>query len=254
MMDNGLIRPGHIVGLRGITALRGIEQGTNGRLTLRALATHRDAERSPLVRSHCPALAEAFARVATVRIRNQATVGGNLAHADPAQDPPPMLLALDGEVDIVSLSGRRTVPLDGSFFRGMFETVVADGELLTAIHVPPLPDGARATYVKFLPRTVDDYATVAVAAVLARDDDGRCTHVRIALGAAGPVAFRAHAAERALAGRPVDERAIADAADLAAEASDPIADLRGSVAYKRQMVRVWTARALRSLTPRAAVA
>ena len=157
-----------------------------------------------------------------------------------------MLLALDAQVEIVSLAGRRTVPLDG-FFTNVFETALADGELLTAIQVPPLPTGARATYVKFLPRTVDDYATVSVAAVLARDADGRCTYARLAVGAAGPVAFRVHAAEGALMGRAIDDRAIADAAEIASLASDPIPDLRGSAAYKREMVRVWTARALRSL-------
>src|SRR5687767_9179811 len=115
LMKQGLLRPGHVVGLRGVAELRGIAMEADGSLVINACATHREAERSPLVRAHCAALAEAFARVATVRIRNQATVGGNLAHADPAQDPPPILLALGAELRLVSAAGTRTVPLSAFF-------------------------------------------------------------------------------------------------------------------------------------------
>ena len=110
-----------------------------------------------------------------------------------------------------------------------------------------MPDGARAAYKKFLPATLDDYATVSVAAVVATDASGACTHARIALGGAGPVPLRAHDAERALMGRRVDDAAIREAAALAAAATDPIADLRGSAEYKRAMAAVWTERALREV-------
>src|SRR5439155_5082788 len=126
MMQQGLITAGHIVGLRGIKEMNGISALPDGGIEIRSLTTHRQAERSSDVRSYCQTLAENFSRVATVRIRNQGTVGGNLAHADPAQDPPPMLMALDGEAVIAGKSGQRTVSLDG-FFRDFFETAIADG-------------------------------------------------------------------------------------------------------------------------------
>jgi carbon-monoxide dehydrogenase medium subunit len=232
-----------VVGLRGVAELRGITKDADGSLIINACATHRDAERSPEVRAHSAALADAFARVATVRIRNQATVGGNLAHADPAQDPPPILLALDAEVRIARVGGARTIPLT-SFFKDVFETDLRDGELIRSIRVPALPRGARATYLKFLPRTADDYATVGVAVMVARDQGGRCTQVRIALSAVGPVPFRAVAAESALVGAIPDQSAIERSAVLAAEATDPFDDVRGSAAYKKDMTRVFVRRAL----------
>jgi carbon-monoxide dehydrogenase medium subunit len=247
LMKQGLLRPGHIVGLRAIDELRGIMAEADGSLVINACATHRDAERSPLVRGHCAALAEAFARVATVRIRNQATIGGNLAHADPAQDPPPILLALGAELRLVSAAGARTVPLS-AFFKDVFETELRPGELIRSIRVPPLASGACAVYLKFLPRTADDYATVGVAAMLARDANGRCTEARIALSAAGPVPFRADKAERSLLGSVVDAAAIEQAAGLSADAAEPFDDVRGSAAYKKDMVRVFVRRALEAVS------
>jgi carbon-monoxide dehydrogenase medium subunit len=246
LMEQGLVRPGHVVGLQGVAELRGIRRLPDGGLEIRATATHRQAETAAAVREYCSTLAENFSRVATIRIRNQATVGGNLAHADPAQDPPPMLLALDASVAIAGKGGERVVPLDG-FFRDFFQTALAEGEVLTAVRLPPLPAGTRTTYVKFLPRTEDDYATVSVAAALALGADGRCQHLRVALGSAGPVPLRAHRVEAALQGQRLTPAAIDAAADLVREEVDPIDDIRGSARYKREMARVWTGRALKSL-------
>jgi aerobic carbon-monoxide dehydrogenase medium subunit len=234
------------VGLRSVPELKGISRTADGWLSIGASTTHREVELSPLVSSHCPALADAFSRVATVRIRNQATVGGNLVHADPAQDPPPMLLALDAEVRVATPTAEYTQPLDG-FFTDVFETALQPGELLREIRVPPLPADARSTYVKFLPGSQDDYATVSVAAVLATDGQGVCTHARIGLGAVAPTALRAARAEEALVGRALSWSSIADAAEEAARIADPLDDVRGSAAYKRKMVRVLTARALTAL-------
>jgi carbon-monoxide dehydrogenase medium subunit len=243
LMKQGLVRPGHVIGIRGVPELAGISQAADGSLVIGACATHRSVERSPDIRARIPALAETFARIATVRIRNQGTVGGNLAHADPAQDPPPALLALDAELSLASARGERTVAIDG-FFTDVFETVLEPGELIQSVRIPALPAGARFAYVKFLPRTADDYATVSVAAVIARDVNGRCSHARVALGAAGPVPFRATAAEAALVGTPLTSAAIDEAAERAASQADPFDDVRGSAAYKKEMARVITRRAL----------
>ena len=245
LMKQDLVRPSRVVGLRRLAQLRAIHAGGDG-LRLGALATHEAIARSGAVREHAPALAATFAAVATVRIREQATIGGSLAHADPAQDPPVTLLALDASAIAMSKGRARTIPLE-ALFVDVFETSLEPGELLMRVEVPPLPAGARATYKKFLPTTLDDYATVSVAAVVATASDGTCTHARIALGGAGPVPFRAHDAERALVGRRVDPVAIREAAGLAAAAADPIDDLRGSAEYKRAMAAVWTERALREV-------
>lgn len=247
LMKQELIRPARVIGLRRLAQLRAIDAtGAVGGLRLGALATHGALARSGAVRAHAPALAATFAAVATVRIREQATLGGNLAHADPAQDPPVTLLALDGVAVAMSRERARRIPLD-ALFVDVFETSLEPDELLVRVELPPLPAGARATYKKFLPTTLDDYATVSVAAVVATDDRGTCTHARIALGGAGPVPLRARDAERSLAGRKLDDEAIREAAALAAAATDPIDDLRGSAEYKRAMAGVWTERALREV-------
>ena len=246
LMQQGLVQPGHVVGLRGVQGLRGINKTTDGGLEIGATTSHRQVELSDDAYAYCPTLPENFARVATIRIRNQGTVGGNLVHADPAQDPPSMLMALDAQAVIRSTSGERTVPLD-EFFVDYFETVVQEGEMLTSVKLPPLSANARTCYVKFLPRTEDDYATVAVAARLQLDANNRVEDVRVALGAAAPVPLRAKRVEDAIRGQTLTEGIIDDAAELVTQEVDPIADIRGSAEYKRAMARVWTSRALKSL-------
>jgi carbon-monoxide dehydrogenase medium subunit len=245
LMKQELVRPARVIGLRRLAQLRGIGTTEPG-LALGALATHGALARSAAVRAHAAALAGTFAAVATVRIREQATLGGNLAHADPAQDPPVTLLALDGVAVTRSKSGSRRIPLD-ALFVDVFETSLEPDEILLRVELPPLPPGARATYQKFLPGTLDDYATVSVAAAVATGPDRTCTHARIAIGAAGPIPLRARDAERSLVGRRLDDAAIREAAALAAAATDPIDDLRGSAEYKRAMAAVWTERALRAV-------
>ena len=241
----GLLRPGHVIGLRRIASLGAITSARGG-LVIGATATHRAIERSSDVARYCPALTRTFASVATVRVRNQATVGGNLAHADPAQDPPPMLMALDAKVVAASSAGERTILLD-ELFVDVFTTSIRTGEIITSVRLPPLAAGTRATYLKFLPRTADDYATVSVAATLRLAGDGTVADVRVALGAAGPTPVRAHAVEDALRGAVPDAKLIADAAALVDADIAPFDDVRGSAAYKREMARVWIERALVSL-------
>jgi carbon-monoxide dehydrogenase medium subunit len=245
LMKQDLVRPARVLGLRRIAQLRAIDASQEG-LRLGALATHGGLARSREVRAHAPALASTFAAVATVRIREQATLGGNLAHADPAQDPPVTLLALDAVAIAMSKTRARRIPLD-ALFVDLFETSLEPDELVLRVELPPLPAGVRVTYKKFLPGTRDDYATVSVAAAIATDASGACTHARIAIGGAGPVPLRAREAERALVGGRMEGSVIREAAGLAAAATDPIDDLRGSAEYKRAMAGVWTERALREV-------
>lgn len=246
MMRQGLIRPAHVIGLRKLRNLRGLGLTPQGGLEIGALSTHRDVERSAMVERFFPPLCETFGHVATVRIRNQATVGGNIVHADPAQDPPPMLLALEAEIVVASDGKERTIPAT-EFFRDFFEVALEPGEIVTAIRIPPLPAGARGTYVKFLPQSKDDYATVSVAAVVKLGADGTCEDVRIGLGALGPTPLRARKTEAALKGKKLDDKLVAEAAALVRDEVDPLDDIRGSAGYKREMARVWTERAVKSL-------
>jgi carbon-monoxide dehydrogenase medium subunit len=247
LMRQGLLRPGHLVSLRRIEGLDRITRNPDGGLTIGAMATHRAVERSREAYAYSPALVDAFKSVATVRIRNQATVGGNLAHADPAQDPPPMLAALGGTVGARSPRGDREIPV-GALAVETFTTCLAHDEVITHVTLPPLEAGTRETYLKFLPRTFDDYATVSVAATLRFADDGTIAEARIVLGGVGPTPIRATRVEAALRGASAARDRIADAAALVREEIQPLDDLRGSAAYKREMARVWTERALAELT------
>ncbi len=241
LMKQSLVSAGHLVSLARVPGLDAI-QAEDHELRIGALVRHRDVETSPVVRDFAPFLSDVYRRVATVRIRNMATVGGGLAHADPAQDPPPAYMVLDARVHLVSRTGERVVPVS-ELFTDYYETVIQPGELLTEVIVPRPAPSASFAYLKFLPRTEDDYATVAVAAKVEREGD-ICRNVRVALAAAGPTPIRATAVERALEGQPATPALVRDAAELVAEQVDPLDDFRGSAAYKRDMAVVFTRRAL----------
>jgi carbon-monoxide dehydrogenase medium subunit len=241
MMKQSLVMVDHLVSLTGIPGLAGIEL-RDGELHIGALTRHRDLEESAVVREHVPFLADVYGRVATVRIRNAATVGGGLAHADPSQDPPAAFMVLDARVRAVSPRGEREIAVS-DLFRDYYETALRGDEVLAEVIVPVPSSTARTTYLKFLPRTEDDYATVAVAA-LAEVSGGVCQKLRVTLIAAGPTPVRAEAVEAALKRQPVSVEAIRAAASLVADAVDPIEDFRGSSDYKRDMAVVFTRRAL----------
>jgi carbon-monoxide dehydrogenase medium subunit len=243
MMRQRLVSPGYLVSLREIPGLGRIEVA-NGGVRIGALVTHREVETSPLVRERIPVLAETFRRVASVRIRHMATVGGALAHADPNQDPPVTLIALGSRVEIRGAGGGRELPVE-DFFRDYYESALEPGEVVTGVVVPQLPAASGAAYVKFLPRTADDYATVAVAAIVTLESDGeRCRAARIALGSVGVTPLRARAAEALLAGQRLGAGLLQAAGESVKAAVDPLSDHRGSAAYKREMAAVMVGRAL----------
>jgi carbon-monoxide dehydrogenase medium subunit len=250
LQRQGLIGPGLIVDLAGVPGLDRLELGDSeigginvdrAALRIGAMVTLRRVETDPLIRQHHPLLASA--------LRHVATVGGNLAHADPAQDPPPALLALDAGVVVAGPAGSRTIPL-AVFFRDVFETALDPGEVVTRIDVPLGPPGRRAAYRKFLPRTVDDYATVSVAARLDFGSDSRIGEARIALGSVAPVPLRVPAAEALLRDRRAEDVDLDAVADAVIAAVDPVDDVRGSAAYKRAMAGVWSWRVVAGLLDR----
>lgn len=243
MMKQRLVRPSCLISLRSVRGLNGIEL-QNGGLRIGGLATHRQLETSPLIRRRLPMLADTYHHVATLRVRNMATVGGGLAHADPNQDPPPSLIALSATLKATSANGSRVIPMD-EFFKDYYETVLNPDELITEVMVPKLSPNSGAAYIKFLPRTADDYATVSAAAVLTLDKSNKTiADVRIALGSVGVTPIRATAAEAVLRGQPLKTEAFAEAGEKAKEAVDPISDFRGSAGYKKDMAAVFVRRAL----------
>jgi carbon-monoxide dehydrogenase medium subunit len=247
MMQQGLVQPAKVVGLGNIKELRGIKRSADGGLEVGAMTTHRQLETSPEAFAYAAALPQSLGVIATIRIRNQATLGGNLVHADPAQDPPPVLIALDSTIDVVSAGGgARSIPME-AFFSDFFETTLGENELLRSVKVPPMPAGSRLAYKKFLPRTEDDYATVSVAVRLGVDPDGKCKDIRIGLGALAVTPLRAKAVEKALLGQKLTAASIREASALVRDEVDPLDDVRGSANYKREMARVWTERTIASL-------
>jgi aerobic carbon-monoxide dehydrogenase medium subunit len=228
-------------------------EGWGGGCRIGALTTHAQAARFPLIRDHYPALADTFHHVATPRIRNAGTIGGNLAHGDPHLDPPVTLLALNARVAAHSTRGRRELPIS-DLFRDYYETSMAPDEILTEVLLPPPAPRSGAAFIKFLPRSQDDYATVDIAAWvrLADASAARLDEVRIALGSVGPIPFRATGAEAVLRGESVSDEALAEAGERAAAACDPEDDVRGSAAYKREIVKVLVRRAVRQAVDAAA--
>ena len=245
LMKQSLVFAEHIVSLQNISDLRSIAL-SDGELHIGALVTHTEVYASHIVKEHSPLLSEAYGKVATVRIRNIATVGGGLAHADPAQDPPPALIVSGVKVRLASVRGERLLPVE-DLFSDYYETAIRHDEIIAELIVPATSDATHGVYLKFLPRTADDYATVGVAA-LARLTEGRFSDVRVALNAVAPTPVRANAVEDALTGMPVNQDLIVEAAQLVHQYLNPLDDFRGSSEYKREMAVVFTQRALRQVS------
>jgi carbon-monoxide dehydrogenase medium subunit len=206
-------------------------------------------ERSDLIRSRYPILADTTAVIADPLVRNLATVGGNLAHGDPANDHPATMLALGALIVATGPKGDRAIPA-GEFFAGLFTTALAPDEILTEIRIPIPPPKSGGAYVK-LERKVGDFATAAAAAQITLGKDGTVERAGIALTNAGPTPVKATDAEAYLTGKKPDDAAIAEAARRTAQTASPTADRRGSVEYKREMARVLAARALKKAVQRA---
>jgi len=240
-MKAGRLSPKAIVNIKRIPELRGL--AFNSHLTLGALTTLEEIKQSSIIRERYPALSDAAATMASVQIRNLATVGGNLCNAAPSADLAPILIALNAAARLAGIKGERRIPLE-DFFTGPGTTVLAPGELLVSLEVPP-PAGL-SLYLKHSPREHMDIAVVGVGLAL-QFQDGRCDSARVVLGAVAPVPLRARRAEAELTGSPLTPERIDRAAKVAAEESRPIDDVRGSAWYRRRMVDVLTRRGLTAL-------
>jgi carbon-monoxide dehydrogenase medium subunit len=238
----------HLVDIGRIPGLEYIKE-ENGFLKIGGRTRESALERSEVVEANYPILHDTAVVIADPLVRNRATVGGNLAHADPANDHPATMLALGAEVTATGPGGQRTIPID-QFFTGLFSTVLAADEILTEIRIPAPPPRSGGAYVK-LERKVGDFATAAAAAQVTLGAGGEIERAGIGLTAAGPTPIKATDAERFLLHKKPDVATIAEAARLAAAAASPTADRRGSVEYKREMARVLTMRALTKAIERA---
>jgi carbon-monoxide dehydrogenase medium subunit len=242
MMKARLFQPTRLVSLRRLDgALRGVRDDGDG-LRIGALTTLTELERSPRIRAALPVMSRALGTLSNVRIRNIATLGGHLAHGDPHMDLPPVLMTLGARVRAVSRRGERWIDIK-DLVLGYYQTAIVADELIAEVHVPAqLPD-ARTWYEKFTALSADDWPTVGVA-VSYRTTGGRIAEPRVAVSAATERPLRIHEAEAVLTGAAPEDATFRLAADAAADAIEPLADLRGSVAYKREMVRVHVRRAL----------
>ncbi len=240
-------QPAHLVDIGRIPGLDYIKE-EGGFLRIGALAREASLEASDVVRSRYPILADTAAVIADPIVRNLATVCGNLAHGDPANDHPATMLALGAEVVATGAKGARTIPI-AQFFTGLFTTALQPTEVLTEIRIPVPPAGSGGAYVK-LERKVGDFATAGAAAFLVLKG-GVVERAGIGLTNVGPTPIKVTAAEAYLAGKKADEAAFAEAGRLAGAAARPGADRRGSVEYKKEMARVLTVRALRKAAQRA---
>jgi aerobic carbon-monoxide dehydrogenase medium subunit len=246
MLRNRLVAPRYLISLNTLDGLRDVVYEAGQGLRMGALATIAQAERASAVREHYPALADTYHKVANIRVRWAATVGGNLTEADYASDPPAMLVALDARVRVAGPQGSREIPL-AEFFLDYYETALADDEVLTEILVPEPPAGLRATYLKFITRSSEDRPCVGVAATLRLDAAGACEDLRVVVGAVAGTPQRFPEAEAVARGERPSAALFARIGEAYAGAVDPIDDARGSAWYRRRMVGVLVGRALGQL-------
>lgn len=255
LMKSRLFQPTRLVSLRRLNggmpgALRGVRTGDRGGLRIGAMTTLSELERSPEVARTLPVMSRTLLTLSNVRIRNVATLGGHLAHGDPHMDLPPVLLTLGARVRAVSRRGERWIDI-ADLFVGYYQTSLARDELITEVEVQPQPAGVHSWYEKYTALSADDWPTVGVA-VWCRLEFGVIAEARVALSAAMERPVRLSGPEAALTNANATAAAFARAADAAADEVQPLADLRGTVAYKREMVRVHVRRALeRALHSRA---
>jgi aerobic carbon-monoxide dehydrogenase medium subunit len=239
-----------LIDIGRIGELKGITVG-QGRVRIGALTTHAELATSPALQSACPMLAEAAAHIGDPQVRNCGTVGGNIAHADPASDLPTVLLALEATFTAAGPRGERTIAA-GDFFQGMMSTALADEEILTSVEIPSRKPGEGMAYAKFT-HPASRYAVVGAAAVIAVDH-GVCKSVRVAIGGLVPAAIRARAVEKALTGQPISAQTIDHAAQqvLGELGEEILADIYASAEYRKAMAVVFVKRALASAVDRTA--
>ena len=247
MMKMRFAQPGHLIDLGRIPELKGIRED-GGAIRIGAMTTENELIWSKLLQDRCPLLVEGARLISDPQVRYKGTIGGDIAHGDPGNDHPALMLALGSSFVLRSAAGERVVPADG-FFVGIYDTLMKSDEIMTEIRIPVPAPGTGYCYAK-LKRKVGDFATAAAAVTLRMDGDA-VRDVAIALTNVGPTPLKARAAEDSLRGKALTDATMALAAELAMSICDPAADQRGDVAYKTAMAGEMTQRALRTARSRA---
>ncbi len=247
MMKFRLAQPKHLIDLRKVPGLSGIRED-GGAIAIGALTTHYAVESSSLLKQKCPLFPETAGGIGDPQVRNMGTVGGSLAHADPAADYPAAVIALGAELVAEGPKGKRTIKVD-DFFKGLLTTALQPDEILVEIRIPSWPQGTGMAYMKF-PHPASRFAVVGVAAVLTVDAKGTSSKVGVAITGAGTKAVRAKGVEAGLTGKTLDAATIKAAAEKAPEGVDVQADLQGSVEYKTHLLKVYCRRALEAALAR----
>jgi aerobic carbon-monoxide dehydrogenase medium subunit len=245
MMKAGVFRPTRLVSLRKLPPKYSQIEAAEGEIRIGALATLGELERSPAIRRELPVIAHTLVTLSNVRVRNVATVGGHLAHADPHMDLPPVLMALGARLTAVSLAGERTIAVE-DLFKGYYETVLGSAELITEVRIPVQPN-RRSVYLKCTARSADDWPALGVAVAIEPDGE-RIGDARVVVSAATEKAMRLKEVEALLRGNALDAMLLKRAGDAAAEEANVVSGVRGSAAYKRQLLRVYVARAIEQAT------
>lgn len=250
LMRQGLVAPGNIISIKGLSRLNYIKSEAGEGLKIGALTTHRAIEKSPVLKNGFGVLVEMEHRLASVQTRNWGTIGGNLSHGDPAGDPAPVLMALNAILKIDGLKGERTIPVE-DFFLDYFETALGPDELLTGIQIPVAPPHTGTAYTKF--NIIEsDMAIVGVAVSITLGPERNiCSDIRIALGASAPTPVRARRAEEVLRGREVTEDTLKEAGQVASTEAEPVSDISASEEYRRELVKVLVTRVGREALSRA---
>jgi carbon-monoxide dehydrogenase medium subunit len=237
LMRQGLVAPKNLIDIKAVKELSYIDFNQKNGLKIGAATTHREIEKSPLVKEHYPVLAEMEQNLASIQTRNWGSVGGNLCHADPAGDPGPVLIALNASVKAASRQRERTMPVE-EFFVDFFETKLEPGELLLEVQVPIIPSRTAVAYEKFV-IIKNELGIVSVAVSITLDDKGQsCKESRVVLGAAASTPRRAREAEKLLLGQKLDDRLLERVGEKGSEEADPVTDIHATEAYRRYLVKV----------------
>ena len=242
LMKMRLAKPGYIVDIGRIAGLDTIMEDREY-LIIGALTTHAQIEASDLLRKRCPLLSQTATTIADVQVRNRGTIGGSLAHADPAGDMAPAILALEAEIKVVGPNGERWIRAE-DFFLGLMMSALEPDEILTAIKVPAT-DAEKTTYLKAAPRA-SGFAVVGVAVRLALNPDGTCSRIAVAITGVTDKAYRAERSEKMLLGKKLDDKLIEAAADETTRNVDVIEDINGSQEYRTHLTHVYAARAIQA--------
>jgi aerobic carbon-monoxide dehydrogenase medium subunit len=240
VMRQGLVSVDYLIDLKGLNDLNYIKYDEKTGLKLGATTTHRAIEKSAVIKKNYPVLTAMEERLASIQVRNWGTIGGNLAHADAAGDPAPVLISLDAKIKLGSSKGERIMSLE-EFYTDLFETAMEHDEIVLEVQVPPAPPKTGSAYKKFN-LIENDQGVVAVAATVTADKSGVCTDAKIVLGNAGVTPIRAKSAEKVLIGKKLTDKLFAEAGEAAAGDADPVSDIHASSEFRLHLIKVLTKR------------